>query len=287
MTYSQVNLTALPGISIVIPTKNNVRLLKQCIDSIFRKTNYPLSALEIIVVNNQSDEPDTLMYLKSLSDSNRIKVINYDRSFNFSAINNLAAKTANHDILCLLNNDIEVISPDWLREMAYFAVRPNIGCVGAKLYYPNDTIQHAGVVLGINGVAGHIYKHSPKSARGYDNHLVNARYYSAVTAACMLVRKSVYLAAGGFDEALAVAYNDVDFCLKLGQLGYHHVWTPRAELYHHESISRGTHKQRTWRQKRLYKKEVNYMKKKWGEKLQNDPAWHSDWPLSESWTGKL
>lgn len=168
----------------------------------------------------------------------------------------------------------------------YFLKRDRIGCVGAKLYYPNDTIQHAGVVLGINGVAGHVYKHCDRYASGHDNHLLKARYYSAVTAACLLVKKSTYLESGGFDEKLAVAYNDVDFCLKLGQMGYKHIWTPRSELYHHESLSRGTHKQRTWSQKRRFKKEVKYMKNKWGELLFNDPFWHSDWPLSETWCGQ-
>ena len=276
-----------PGISIIIPTRDQVKLLEQCIKSITERTNYPLSTIEIIIVNNQSKQTETLQYLLKLSSFNFVKILNYNSSFNFSAINNFAASHARNDILCLLNNDIEALSPNWLNEMVHYVKREDIGCVGAKLYYPDNTIQHAGVVLGINDVAGHIYKHSPRDATGYDNHLKTARYYSAVTAACMLVRKSVYLEAGGFDERLAVAYNDVDFCMKLGKLGYKHVWTPRAELYHHESVSRGGHKQRSWSQKRQFKKEVRYMKKKWGDQLLNDPAWNPNWPLTETWCGQL
>lgn len=286
MPYSTSN-NNLSGVSIIIPTHDQVELLKQCINSILKKTDYPLSAIEIIVINNQSQQTETLTYLSELSSFNFIRIIDYDSSFNFSAMNNLAVKLASNDIICLLNNDIEVITPDWLSEMAHFLVRDNIGCVGAKLYYPNNTIQHAGVVLGINGVAGHIYKHCPRETAGYDNHLLHARYYSAVTAACMMVKRTLYLETGGFDENLAVAYNDVDFCIKLSELGYKHVWTPRAELYHHESASRGTHKQRTRTQQRRFKKEVNYMKKKWGNRLINDPLWSPNWPLTESWCGQL
>lgn len=275
------------GVSIIIPTQDQAALLRQCINSLLEKTDHPLHALEIIIVNNQSKETETLDYLAELSSLEFVKVIDYDLPFNFSAMNNLAVRSASHDIICLLNNDIEVISSGWLTEMLRFLDRSDIGCVGAKLYYPDNTIQHAGVVLGINGVAGHVYKHSAGDAKGYDNHLNTARYYSAVTAACMLVKKSVYSAAGGFDEKLAVAYNDVAFCIRLGQLGYKHVWTPRAELYHHESVSRGTHKQRTRAQKRQFKKEVTYMKKKWGKQLMRDPSWNTNWPLTESWQGKL
>ena len=276
----------LPSISVIVPTRDQVGLLRQCIDSLLEKTDYPRSAIEILIVNNKSQQAETLNYLSELSSLSFIQVLDYNLPFNFSAMNNLAAKQAKHEMLCLLNNDIEVISPEWLSEMAHFLARDDVGCVGAKLYYPNNTIQHAGVVLGINGVAGHIYKHCPRDAEGYDKHLLTARYCSAVTAACLLVKKKTYLKAGGFDENLAVAYNDVDFCIKLGDLGYKHVWTPRAELYHHESVSRGTHKQRTWSQRRQFKKETAYMKKKWGARLRNDPAWHPSWPLSETWDGQ-
>ena len=282
-----MNLNHKVKVSIIIPTRDQAALLKQCINSLLILTSYPLSAIEIIVVNNQSKQTETLLYLSSLSSQNLVRILDYNSSFNFSAINNFAVAHAKGEIICLLNNDIEVLSKNWLEEMLHFLKRKDIGCVGAKLYYPNNTIQHAGVVLGINGVAGHIYKHCAHDTRGHNNHLVTARYYSAVTAACMLVRKSVYLEAGGFDEKLAVAYNDVDFCMTLGNLGYKHVWTPRAELYHHESVSRGGHKQRSWSQKRQFKKEVRYMKKKWGNLLLNDPAWNPSWPLIETWCGQL
>lgn len=287
MTNNETKNFTLPSVSILIPTKDQVKILKRCIDSLIDVSRYPLSLIEIIVINNQSKQSETLQYLAELSELSFVRVLQYDRPFNFSAMNNLAVEHAKYDVVCLLNNDTEVISPHWLSEMACLLSRDNVGCIGAKLYYPNDTIQHAGVVLGINGVAGHIYKHCPRNSSGYDNHLLNDRCYSAVTAACMLVKKSVFLEVGGFDEALAVAYNDVDFCLKLGQLGYIHVWTPRAELYHHESISRGKKKQRSWRQKYQLKKETNYMKNKWGALLLNDPAWSTDWPLVETWCGQL
>lgn len=281
MQHQAMNYLNTAKVSIIIPTRDHADLLKQCIDGLLFSTDYPSSAIEIIIVNNRSRHSETLLYLSSLSSHNSVQVLDYNLPFNFSAINNFAVAHAENELICLLNNDIEVLSPNWLSEMVRFVERTDIGCVGAKLYYPNETIQHAGVVLGVNGVAGHAYKHSPRDATGYDNHLKTARYYSAVTAACMLVRKQVYLEAGGFDEKLAVAFNDVDFCMKLGKLGYKHVWTPRAELYHHESISRGTYRQRTWLQQRRFKKEVRYMKKKWGDQLFNDPAWHRDWPLSE------
>lgn len=287
MTSNENKNCTLPRVSILIPTKDQVKILKRCIDSLLKVSCYPLSLIEIIVINNQSKQSETLQYLAELSELSFVRILQYERPFNFSAMNNMAVAHAKHDVVCLLNNDVEVISPYWLSEMSSFLSRENVGCIGAKLYYPNDTIQHAGVVLGINGVAGHVYKHCSRNCSGYNNHLLNDRCYSAVTAACMLVKKSVYLEVGGFDEVLAVAYNDVDFCLKLGQLGYTHVWTPKAELYHHESISRGKKKQRSWRQKYQLKKETNYMKNKWGALLLNDPAWSADWPLVETWCGQL
>ena len=285
MTHSQYPNSA-PKISFIIPTRDQGHLLKQCVQSLMTITNYPISAIEIIIINNRTSDRETLSYLAELALLDSVRVVDYDNPFNFSSMNNLGVKHATYDNICLLNNDTEVISPNWLLEMAYFLNREDIGCVGAKLYYPDDTIQHAGVVLGINGVAGHVYKHCPRNTKGYNNHLLHARYYSAVTAACMLVKKSLYLKVGGFDEKLAVAYNDVDFCLKLRALGYKHVWTPRAELYHHESVSRGSHKERSWRQKWLLKKEARYMKKKWGQQLTDDPAWDSSWPLTETWCGQ-
>ena len=275
------------NISLIIPTRDQCSLLKKCINGLLENTDYPLTSLEIIIVNNKSSDEETLRYLSELSSINIIKIIDYDARFNFSIINNLGVKHAKYDLVCLLNNDVEVISPNWLSEMSYFMEREDIGCVGAKLYYPDDTIQHAGVVLGINGVAGHIYKHCPRNSSGYRNQLFNTRYCSAVTAACMLVKKSLYIEAGGFDERLAVAYNDVDFCLTLNTLGYKHIWTPKAELYHHESKSRGTHKHRTKSQQRIFKKEVTYMKKKWGNQLSTDRFWSEDWPLIETWCGDL
>ena len=284
MTYL-TSAIDLPSVSIVVPTRDQYSLLKQCIQGLLHETNYPASSLEIIIINNRTRDKQTLQLMSEWASLGYVRIIDYDAPFNFSSMNNMAVAAAKHEVICLLNNDIEVISPNWLLEMVYFINRQDIGCVGAKLYYPNNTIQHAGVVLGINGIAGHVYKHCPRSTKGHNNHLLHARYYSAVTAACMLIKKVSYLEVGGFDENLAVAYNDVDFCLSLKALGYKHVWTPRAELYHHESVSRGTHKERSRSQKRQFKKEVRYMKKKWHQQLHNDPAWSSAWPLTETWCG--
>ncbi|WP_404840878.1 glycosyltransferase [Alkalilimnicola ehrlichii] len=179
----------------------------------------------------------------------RIHILRYDHPFNYSAINNVGAEAAKGNIICLMNNDIEVIGSDWLTEMVAHTCRPEIGCVGAKLLYPNDTIQHAGVITGLWGVAGHAHKHFGRHDSGYYYRAACTQNYSAVTAACLLVRKEVYRQVGGLNEAaLPIAFNDVDFCLKVRQAGYRNLWTPHAELYHHESVSRG----RTTRRRRKH-----------------------------------
>ncbi|HEY0179039.1 MAG TPA: glycosyltransferase family 2 protein, partial [Dokdonella sp.] len=226
-----------PLVSIVIPTRDRVALLRQCVDSIVEKTTYP--RYEIVIVDNQSSEPPTRDYFASLADRIFIRVLRHDAPFNYSRINNRAVAACKGSVICLLNNDIEVITPQWLDEMVSQAVRPEIGAVGAMLYYPNDTIQHAGVVTGIHGVASHAYS---GMQRGYPGNMGRARLVQAMTAvtgACMAVRRSVYEQVGGLDESLAVAFNDIDFCLRVEQAGYRNLWTPFAELYHHESASRG------------------------------------------------
>ncbi|WP_414832255.1 glycosyltransferase family 2 protein [Afifella sp. YEN Y35] len=257
-----------PLVSLIIPTRDHAKLLRGCIESILTKTTY--DAYEILIVDNGSVEPETHRYFEELRADPKVRVISYNKPFNYAAINNFAAVQANGAILGLVNNDIEVISPDWLKEMVSWAVQPDIGCVGAKLYYADDTIQHAGVILGIGGVAGHSHKYFPREEPGYFGRLKILQNVSAVTAACLIVRKEVYEAVGGLDEEhLAVAFNDVDFCLAVQKLGFANVFTPYAEMYHLESISRG-HEDNSEKQARFFEESL-YMQKKWQRLLARDP----------------
>jgi GT2 family glycosyltransferase len=260
-----------PLVSLVIPTKNGMGLVKQCIESIEQLTSY--KNWEILLVDNQSDKAEDIAYFKQLAKDKRIQLLSYDKPFNYSAINNYAIEYAQGSIVVLLNNDVEVISPDWLSEMVSLCSRDEVGCVGAKLYYPNDTLQHAGVILGLGGVAGHSHKYFDKAQDGYFKRLKIRQNLSAVTAACLAVRKDVYNQVNGLNEEdLTVAFNDVDFCLKVQAAGYKNVWTPYAELYHHESISRGT--ENTPEKRARFASEVDYMKRSWGSELRNDPYYH-------------
>ena len=275
-----------PFVSLIIPTRNGLNLLRPCIESILSKTVYP--AFEILVVDNGSDDPDVLEYLRSLADGSHpllsgapgrtARVLEFDKPFNYSAMNNFAARQARGGILGLLNNDLEVISPEWLEEMASQAARPEIGCVGAMLYYPNDTIQHAGCVLGIGGVAGHVFKSLPRGSEGRFNRARLLQNYSVLTGACLVVRKAVYDQVGGLDEAeLAVAFNDVDFCLKVREAGYRNLWTPFAELYHHESASRGA--DNTEEKAKRFQREAETMMRRWAGVLKVDPAYNPNLTL--------
>lgn len=260
-----------PRVSLLIPTRDRLSLVRTCVESILEKTTYP--NYEVVILDNQSVEQETLDWLDEISRDERVRVLSYNHLFNFSAINNFGARHATGEILGLINNDIEVISPDWLTEMVSHACRPEIGCVGAKLYYDNDTIQHAGVILGLGGVAGHSHKYFPRDAPGYFARLLLVQNLSAVTAACMLVRKSVYEEVGGLNERdLKIAFNDVDFCLKVHAAGYRNLWTPYAELYHHESLSRGA--EDTPEKQARFTLEIQYMREKWGEILMRDPAYN-------------
>jgi glycosyltransferase involved in cell wall biosynthesis len=257
-----------PLVSLIIPTRDKVELLSGCIRSIREKTTY--GNYEIVVVDNGSVEPETLAYFEKLKKEKAARVLTYKKPFNYSAINNFAVKKAKGSIVGLINNDVEVISPDWLTEMVSWVVQPDVGCVGAKLYYADDTIQHAGVILGIGGVAGHSHKLFPRSSPGYFGRLKLTQNLSAVTGACLVVRKEVYEEVGGLNgRDLTVAFNDVDFCLKVREAGYKNVWTPFAELYHLESKSRG--EEDSPEKVNRFNNEVVYMIGKWDALLQNDP----------------
>lgn len=273
------SITDKPLVSLIIPTKNQYSLLKSCIDSINNTTSY--DNIEIIIIDNQSNEKEVLDYLDSLQvPPHKVRVIKYNKPFNYSAINNFAVKHATGSLIAFINNDIEVINKNWLEEMVYHALRPEIGCVGAKLYYPDGTIQHGGVILGIKGTASHAHKHFPGDHPGYFNRLSVVHNVSAVTAACLVMRKALFEEVEGFDDVnLKVAYNDVDLCLKVRELGYRNLWTPHAELIHHESKSRG--KKRSWWQRRKLRKEARYLQQKWGDALLNDPAYNPNLTLDK------
>jgi GT2 family glycosyltransferase len=206
-------------------------------NSIQEKTTY--SNYEIIIVENNSETTEIFDYYKAIERTPRAKVLLFEGVFNFSLINNFAADHADGNYLILLNNDIEVISPNWIEEMLMYAQRPDVGAVGAKLYYPDDTIQHAGVILGVGGVAGHSHKHFRRNDLGYFGRLVSVQNLSGVTGACMMIPKKVFGEVGGFDDRFKVAFNDVDLCMRIRKAGYLIVFTPFAELYHYESKSRG------------------------------------------------
>lgn len=256
-----------PLVSLLIPTRNGYDVLSKCIQSILDKTLY--QNYEIIILDNETDDPKTLEYFNALRKHDFIRILKYNFPFNYSAINNFGVKHAHGELIGLINNDVEIINKGWLTEMVQHTIRPEIGAVGAKLYYDNDTIQHAGVILGIGGVAGHSHKYFPKDANGYFTRLKIVQNLSAVTGACLLVKKSIYEEVGGLNEKdLTVAFNDVDFCLKIQQKGYRNLWTPYAELYHHESMSRGS--EDTPEKKARFQKEVLYMISTWKDVLQED-----------------
>lgn len=266
-----------PLVSLVIPTRNAEALVRQCVESIFALTTYP--NYEVILVDNGSDDAAAIAYFHSLSRRPGFKVIRDDSEFNYSALNNKAVAQASGEVIGLINNDIEVISPDWLSEMVSIALQPGVGAVGARLWYPDGTLQHGGVVLGVGGVANHSHKHLPRGHRGYFGRADLIQSFSAVTAACLVVRKDRYESVGGLDEEhLKVAFNDVDFCLRLRESGLRNVWTPYAELFHHESATRGTDV--APEKQARFNREVDYMMKTWGDQLLVDPAYSPNLTLT-------
>jgi O-antigen biosynthesis protein len=267
----------LPLVSIIIPTKDKLKLLSKCIESI-EQNRHLYSNYEIIIINNNSVEEKTHRYLKTLKAHAHIKVIDDTAAFNYSALNNRAAKIAQGEILCLMNNDIEIITPDWLGEMVSFALRADVGCVGARLWYPNNTLQHAGVIMGLGGLARHAHLNLKKDQAGYFGRAILHQSFSVVTAACLVVRRGIFQQASGLEEKLATDFNDVDFCLKVGQLGYRNVWTPFAEMFHHESASRGPHN--TLAKRKVFNEECAYMQEKWHSIIKNDPCYNPNLSLA-------
>ena len=260
-----------PLVSIIIPTRDAVEILRRCVDSVLAKTTY--ARFEILIIDNQSSDLAALAYLREIAVHPAVRVLPFDRPFNFSAINNYAAEEAQGELLCLLNNDTEVITPDWLDEMVGHLLQDQVGVVGAKLFYPDGRVQHAGDTVGPGGCANHLHNGIARDDPGYCNRAAVAQELSAVTAACLLTRRDLYRELGGLDARwLRVAFNDVDYCLRVRAAGWRVVWTPHAELYHHESVSRG--KNDTWRKILRSELEVAVMRRRWRQVMRNDPFYN-------------
>jgi len=268
-----------PLVTIIILTKDKLDLLKPCIDSILNLTKY--KNYNIVVVDNESSDPDTLLYLNEINTKENITVYKYPFPFDFAKIHNVTIKKVTEEFdpqfICLLNNDTEVIDARWLTDMVGIASDPKVGAVGAKLLYADNTIQHAGVVLGIGGLANHYYSRQPMSASGYWDGLILTRNYSGVTGACLLVRTSHYNELGGMWDKLPIAYNDVDLCIRLRDLGLRNCWTPHALLYHYESKSRGSELDKDDPSKLLrFARDHIYMRYRHGTKIYNDPYYNEN-----------
>lgn len=277
-TYKiQYDIIGNPLISIIIPNKDHSDDLEKCLSSLYEKTTY--KNFEIIVVENNSTEQKTFEYYESAkSRYNNLKVIVWEKGFNYSAINNFAESKAKGEYILLLNNDIEIITPDWIEQMLMFAQRKDVGAVGAKLYYDDDTIQHAGVIVGLGGVAGHSHKDFARDNPGYMARASIAQNLSACTAACLMIRKDVYDEVGGLDEGYAVAFNDIDFCMKIRAAGYLIVFTPFAEFYHYESKSRGD--EDTPEKRERFNGEIFRFQERWGKELKaGDPYYNPNLTL--------
>lgn len=266
-----------PLVSIIIPNMNHKSDLKRCIDSLVFKSTY--DNYEIIVIENNSTEQEVFDYYSEIEKQKNIRVVKYEGTFNYSDINNFGASFASGEYMVLLNNDTEIITDEWIEEMLMYAQRPEVGIVGAKLYYPDDTVQHGGVIVGLGGVAGHTHCHIEKNDPGYMGKMFYSQDLSAVTAACLMIRKSVFDSIGGFDCKFAVAFNDVDLCLRVREKDKLIVFTPYAELYHYESKSRG-YEDTPEKQKR-FAGEVELFHKKWDEKFlsKGDPYYNPNLSL--------
>lgn len=276
---SHVKVQGNPLISVIIPNKDHTDDLELCLFSMTRKSTY--RNYEILIVENNSEKEETFEYYRKLPDRYpKARVLTWEKEFNYSAINNFAAKEAKGEYLLFLNNDVEILTPDWMEEMLQNCQQENVAAVGAKLYYPDDTIQHAGVVLGLGGIAGHIMCRASKGDPGYFGRMISVQEISAVTAACMMVKKSDFDAVGGLDETFQVAFNDIDLCMKFRAAGKKIIFTPYAELYHYESKSRGL--EDTPEKQFRFDKEVKRFQEKWAQQLEmGDPYYSPNLSVTE------
>jgi len=264
-----------PLVSIVVPTRDRVDLLRRCVAGLRKRTDY--ARWEAVIVDNGSSEPDAVQFIASLARDRRFRVLHEARAFNYSALCNAGVAAAQGEIVVLLNNDVSPINADWLPELVGHALRPEIGMVGAMLYYPNDTIQHAGVVLGLNGIADRPYIGYPRGFRGMDGRLLAVHTVTAMITACSALRRQLYLEVGGMDEALQIACNDLDLCLRVAERGYRNVLTPHAELYHDESASRG-YQYGTGTNAQEAADEARF-REKWRGRLHGDPTYNPNLSL--------
>lgn len=271
-----------PGVTAVIPTRDAPDLLRLCVDGLLAHTDY--DDLRLVIADNGTTDPEALALLERVGERDDVEVVAHPGPFNYSAINNHAAMHVETPLLLLLNNDIEVIHGDWLTQMVAIALDPSVGAVGAKLLYPDGKVQHGGVTLGVRpkpsvpGVAGHTHKHAERDDPGYFGRLLHTQEVSAVTGACLLTRTSTYRSLGGLDaDNLAIAFNDVDYCLRLIEAGHRVVWTPLAELYHHESVSRGYDE--SGPEAERFDREAAWMRQRWGDVLDRDPFYNPNLSL--------
>jgi GT2 family glycosyltransferase len=261
----------LPLVTVIIPTRDKVELLKPCVDTLLESTIY--TPFEVIIVDNGSTDGSALAYLDQIASDRRVRVLSYPGAYNFSAINNFAVRESAGSYVCFLNNDTETVDGSWLTEMMRQAIRPEVAAVGAKLLYEDGTIQHAGVIVGIGDAAGHAHRNLPNSEAGYFAQVHAAQFVTAVTGACLLVEKRKFVEVGGFDERdLAIAYNDIDLCLKLERAGWRNVYVPHAILIHHESKSRG--KDHSPSQIDRYRRELKTFQERWGTATFEDPLFN-------------
>jgi GT2 family glycosyltransferase len=268
-----------PLVSIIIPNRDEAETLRKCISSVREKSTY--RRYEILIIENNSVQAETFELYRELAKLENVRILRWKKEFNYSAINNFAAARAKGEYLLFLNNDVRGdISSDWLTEMLGVCQRKDVGAVGARLYYPNNRIQHAGIVIGIGGVAGAMFVDLPKGRGGYMHKAAIMQDLSAVTAACMLVKREAFEKAGGFTKELAVAFNDVDLCLKIGKNGYRIVYDPFAELYHDESRTRGA--EDTPEKVKRFQSEIEYMRVHWLDIIKNgDPNYNPNLSLKK------
>jgi O-antigen biosynthesis protein len=269
-----------PLVSIIVPTRDRADFLARCVDGVLTRTDY--EPLELLLIDNDSTEPKTGQLFARLAEDSRVRIIQHPGNFNYSAMNNRAVQEARGEVIVLLNNDVDVNSSLWLEEMVSHALRPEVGAVGAKLLYPDGRVQHAGIVLGVGHGAGHCFLHASREEVGYFGFLVLTRRVSAVTGACMALRRSVYLNIGGLDEVnFPVAFNDVDLCLRLTEQGYAVVWTPFAELYHFESATRGLDAEDPERLVRL-ERDGERLRERWERAVNSDPFYNVNCSLASA-----
>ncbi|MGO5051967.1 glycosyltransferase family 2 protein [Lachnospiraceae bacterium LCP25S3_G4] len=276
---TKYQVTNMPKVSIIIPNKDHTDDLNKCIESIEAKTKYP--NYEYIIIENNSELEETFEYYRKLKKNNdKVKIVTWKKKFNYAAINNYGVTFANGEYYWFLNNDTEIINSDCMEELLGYCTRADIGIVGARLYYPDNIVQHAGIVIGYAGIAGHAFIGQMRGMPGYFSRIVCAQDYSAVTAACMMVKKSVFELVDGFEEKYAVAFNDVDFCLRVREQGMLVVYNPYAELYHYESKSRGLEDTQEKRQR--FQKEVKLFQKRWENLLKKgDPYYNINLTLEK------